>query len=1309
MKYKKIVSGLLACAMVVTSVFTGNVTTAKAAGEAMPTPVATYDFNAAEGTVSPTEGTLKENVEMYGKAFAAYSGGAKYGPGRNSDTDPSDFSIQTGDYGLKLPDGPLGENYTVSLWVKPTAGVDFASSVVFVGSHDPAKWISVAGVDSSDNMMCWISTGNTNKGNTKITLNEWNMITLVQEGTNAKVFVNGTDMKIDGKDIPQGMVDAGQYIALGLNNWDNIVKGYYDDVNLYNQALTPEQVKALYEGISTEDTPETIFDKKGFTATDSFYMMKGEKKPIEVNLPYGVAESDVAEKTFTANKEGVVTISEAGEVTAAATGTVEITTSIKVGNVTKTATTSVKVREEGLDKLTPVKTLDFNNEQLPEDVAIINAANAEFEAGAVPTPVFEAGRTGDAADKSVKLGTYALRLPGNIGSNYTVSVWVKSNQAKIGRNKAIFLLGNGPEPQEWLGFAGKDAEGKAKLWSASATMGYTNARAEFAEPKMVKDEWTMLTLAQDGTTLKIYQDGELLNTETGVGKMLDGENQKILLGATYWNGDGLFDGWVDDVNVYNETLTDYEVSKLFDSSSEEDIFKKKKFEVHPSKLNLVAGKEPKDIVVKLPAGVKQESATVTFTSNNTSFATVSQTGTVTGVAEGATTVTVSVTVGETTLEKEVSIDVIDPASIDQEVAADYDFSGAVDGKLVDISNHGNDAAIQDLDCVEFTEVADDEDYMTFIGGENDGYVELPMSIMDDLTDKEQFTIEARFAKSADCGTNAWLYCFGSKPQKTGTNYMFLSPNFDGKTLRAGIKNSSVEKLFGTSMQPAVDQWYTVNMVFNKGTVKLYVNGKMIKGDKGNELKSDYSIMDDVITPGTQDGILGFIGKSCWSADKNYKGKISRFTVYNKAMTDEEVQTSDPAYQEEFEKELEDGLKVTDILGKNASAAEVRYNLSLPSTFNEVDLKWESLSKDVITDKGVVTSGTTDQNVKLKATATSGALTASVELEVTVKPVDKTKLQEAINNANVKMADPNYAQSSKDELQKLIDKGNTISKQSEVDSLVRDINNFVNKLDYSDLYKDPFTAIDDSKLVKANLTVAPKATASVLNAGIPASIKDMVTVTYKSNKTSIATVDPNTGKVTAKSKVGYAVITTTVTAKYDSFAMEYQTVVKVDLDLKSSKNGVTAKASATSLAKGKTTTVKVTYKGASKTAKSKGVKATVTYRATGAVSVSKTGKITAKKAGTGKVYVKVAMAGKNITKTLTVKVGEITGASSVKVKKSITLKVKGLSGKVTWKVDKTKLAKISSKGKLTAKKAGKVKVTAKVGKVTMTKTITIKKK
>ena len=111
------------------------------------------------------------------------------------------------------------------------------------------------------------------------------------------------------------------------------------------------------------------------------------------------------------------------------------------------------------------------------------------------------------------------------------------------------------------------------------------------------------------------------------------------------------------------------------------------------------------------------------------------------------------------------------------------------------------------------------------------------------------------------------------------------------------------------------------------------------------------------------------------------------------------------------------------------------------------------------------------------------------------------------------------------------------------------------------------------------------------------------------------------------KPGYALILTTVTAKSDGYAVEYQTLVKVDFSVK----GITAKAKATALAKGKTTTISVAYPSTYSTALKSSAK--VTYRATGAVSVDKKGKVTAKKAGTGKVYVKVSLAGKSNTVSL----------------------------------------------------------------------------
>lgn len=155
------------------------------------------------------------------------------------------------------------------------------------------------------------------------------------------------------------------------------------------------------------------------------------------------------------------------------------------------------------------------------------------------------------------------------------------------------------------------------------------------------------------------------------------------------------------------------------------------------------------------------------------------------------------------------------------------------------------------------------------------------------------------------------------------------------------------------------------------------------------------------------------------------------------------------------------------------------------------------------------------------------------------------------------------------------------------------------------------------------------------------------------------------------------------------------------------NQVTAEAAKAKLAKGKATTVKITYPSVIKALNPK-----VTYKASGAVSVNSSGKITGKSSGTGKVAVTITIpsTGEKVTKNVTVKVGAITN-KSVKAGKSVKLKVKGLSGKVTWSITKKKnLATINKKtGKLKAKKKGTVTVQAKVGNVKIQQKIVIKKK
>lgn len=69
----------------------------------------------------------------------------------------------------------------------------------------------------------------------------------------------------------------------------------------------------------------------------------------------------------------------------------------------------------------------------------------------------------------------------------------------------------------------------------------------------------------------------------------------------------------------------------------------------------------------------------------------------------------------------------------------------------------------------------------------------------------------------------------------------------------------------------------------------------------------------------------------------------------------------------------------------------------------------------------------------------------------------------------------------------------------------------------------------------------------------------------------------------------------------------------------------------------------------------------------------------------------------------------TSKKTVYVGESFGLKVKGISGKVKWSSSDKSVASVSQKGKVTAKKAGKATITAKVSSKILRCTVTVKKK
>lgn len=76
---------------------------------------------------------------MFGKAFAEYTGEIVY------ETGIKGKAVRVGNYGFDLNKKNLGTDFTVSMWVKPDGTFLENDVMLFLGHHDPERWIGVSG------------------------------------------------------------------------------------------------------------------------------------------------------------------------------------------------------------------------------------------------------------------------------------------------------------------------------------------------------------------------------------------------------------------------------------------------------------------------------------------------------------------------------------------------------------------------------------------------------------------------------------------------------------------------------------------------------------------------------------------------------------------------------------------------------------------------------------------------------------------------------------------------------------------------------------------------------------------------------------------------------------------------------------------------------------------------------------------------------------------------------------------------------------------------------------------------------------
>ncbi|HLP05124.1 MAG TPA: family 43 glycosylhydrolase [Paludibacter sp.] len=168
---------------------------------------------------------------------------------------------------------------------------------------------------------------------------------------------------------------------------------------------------------------------------------------------------------------------------------------------------------------------------------------------------------------------------------------------------------------------------------------------------------------------------------------------------------------------------------------------------------------------------------------------------------------------------------------------------------------------------------------------NGQYLELPATQLG-LTSYPALTMEAWFQSKANNANTGYtmLSYFGNVVNNMGSNGCFLSVARGDNISRAGIScgnttSPSSNESYANALELDDGAMHQVAGVFNNDVVSIYVDGVNIST---GAVKTGNVVSNILLN-------YAYLAKSGYSGDPTWLGKIDKFTIYKKALSDGEVQ------------------------------------------------------------------------------------------------------------------------------------------------------------------------------------------------------------------------------------------------------------------------------------------------------------------------------------------------------------------------------------------------------------------------------------
>ncbi|QOV39954.1 family 43 glycosylhydrolase [Streptomyces ferrugineus] len=327
-------------------------------------------------------------------------------------------------------------------------------------------------------------------------------------------------------------------------------------------------------------------------------------------------------------------------------------------------------------------------------------------------------------------------------------------------------------------------------------------------------------------------------------------------------------------------------------------------------------------------------------------------------------------------------DPAEAAEITAGLALWYKLDAAAGSTVTDASGHGRDATVNGTADWSGTGQG-----LAFNG--SDTYLKVPDDVMKGM---DSISVSMDVMVDSAQSTPYFIYGFGNSSGGNGNGYLFTTGNSLRTSIATGNWSTEQTTRPADSHNLTRSVWKHLTYTQTGSTGVLYEDGVEVGRNTA------VSITPGAIGSGTT--TANHIGRSVYSGDKLFKGRIRDFRVYDRALAGSEVEQLALPVATQGVADDKAALSLGD-------TSAVTADLDLPKTgpAGGSTIGWASDNPAVVSDSGEVTrpaAGEPDGHATLTATLKKGTVTDTRTFEVTVLPAfdDEAATEQAAKELTV---------------------------------------------------------------------------------------------------------------------------------------------------------------------------------------------------------------------------------------------------------------------------------------------------------------------